>query len=269
MHREEYCILDGRTSRLWHFPIAADTPAAGSSFKELGVSGLGVPSHILLLNGCNTKAQESVTVATHRSDPTSFTVTITDDWLLNPAAAEADRLYSDQRSHTFRASTAEKAGKWVSRFSQLHGMLHQPLLPPGTDNPRLFTPTISQFVQSYCDGSGTFLAAAEKAFLSQTSSASASHFHHSITTSLAACGGGGTEDGDDPYSAPIPVTARCASHWANNCMLESIEDCIAVTQQTNTQRDQDRFEMLMTFEGMLKSKYVPYFRFCVVWRKHN
>lgn len=261
--REEYCILDGRTSRLWHFPIAADTSSAGSSHKELGVSGLGVPSFIPLLNGCRTKAHEAVTLSTHRSDPTSFTVTIADDWLLDPACAtatattsNAGRLYADQRSFTFRAPSADQAGKWVSRLSSLHGMLLQPLLPPGPENPRLFTPAMAQFIQTYGEGSTTYLAAAEKVFAAQTGSSMGSHFHHSVTTSLAACGGGGAagEENPDQDAAPIPVTARCASHWAGNGMLESIEDCIAVSQQANTQRGLDALESLMSFEGMLKNK---------------
>jgi hypothetical protein len=284
-NREEYCILDGRTSRLWFFPLTADTFTSGSNFKELGLSGLGVPSYILLLNGCNTRAQEAVTVSTHRSDPTSFTVTITDDWIPNASGAGTNRLYSDQRSYTFRANTAEKAGKWVSRLSSLHGMLHQPLLPPGPHNPRLYKPVIADFVQTYSEGNCTYLSAAEKAFAKQSGAvtaitgnatgaspgaddsggsptasayASGGHFHHSVTTTLASCGGGGSADADtdsSPHSAPIPHTARCASHWAGNCMFESIEDCIATTQQGNTQRDQDLLESLMTFEGMLKNKY--------------
>jgi hypothetical protein len=179
-------------------------------------------------------------VSTHRSDPTSFTVTIIDDWIPNASGAGANRLYSDQRSYTFRANTAEKAGKWVSRLSSLHGMLHQPLLPPGPRNPRLYRPVIADFVQTYTEGHSTYLCAAEKAFAKQSGAltattstspvaedssssptasayASGSHFHHSVTTTLASCGGGGSADADTDsslHSAPIPHTARCASHWA-------------------------------------------------------
>lgn len=247
---------------MWLFPFTSDHSAStaasanASALRELGVSGLGVPSFIPLLSGCKTKANEAVSVSTHRSDATSFTVTIVDDWLLDPAAAYAGRLYSDQRSYTFRAASAEKAGKWVSRMSSLHAMLHQPLLPPGPDNLRLYKPAMAQFVAKYTEGESTYLSAAEAVFQAQTGTSTASHFHSSVVTSLAACGGGGTADADGGAAEgpQIPVTARCASHWAGNCMLESIEDCVAVTQQGNSERDLDVLESLMTFEGMLKNK---------------
>jgi polyphosphate kinase 2 (PPK2 family) len=50
------------------------------------------------------------------------------------------------------------------------------------------------------------------------------------------------------------MTARCASHWSGNSMIESIEDCVSAAQQSNTMRDADNLENLMSFEGMLKSK---------------
>lgn len=257
-------------SRLWTFPITADHNPNGtpSSIKELGASGLGAPSFIPLLSGRSSKAQESVSVTSHRTDSAVFTITIADDWSVdatgnNPngkTGSNREHVFSDQRTYTFRAPSSDKAGRWMSRLSSLHAMLHQPLLPPGPNNPRLYQDTFAQFIRRYTEGNSTYLAATQAAFIAESKSltddALGSHFHSSVVTSLAACGGGGGNsvgtDRDD--AAPIPVTARCASHWAGNCMLESIEDCMSISQQANTQREMDTMERLMTFEGMLRNK---------------
>lgn len=263
MRREQYFILDGRMNRLWFFPITADHVGNGTvnhnsgSARDLGMSGLGVPSYIPLMCSANTMAQQSVLVSTHKSDPTCFTITITDEWAIN--ASVADRVTSEHRVVSLRAPTADKAAKWVSRLSSLHIMLQQPLLAPGPENKRLYNPIMSKFLAKYGDGSCTYTAAVQDVLGKHTVEVqvAAGNFHSAASTTLRACGGGGTVSASSDSAeetVAIPVTARAASHWAANCMLESIEDCVAVTQLGNSDRDVDTVENLMTFEGMLKNK---------------
>lgn len=250
-------------SRLWFFPITADHVGNGtvsnnssSSARDLGISGLGVPSFIPLLCGANAMAQQSVLVSTHKSDSTCFTITITDEWAINTSMA--DRTTSEHRVITLRAPTADKAAKWVSRLSSLHIMLQQPLLAPGPENKRLYSPIMSKFLAKYGEGHSTYLAAVQDVLAKHAADVqqAAEHYHSAASTTLRACGGGGTGTTEDAAGEvlAIPVTARAASHWAANSMLESIEDCLAVTQQGNSDRDVDTLENLMTFEGMLKNK---------------
>lgn len=266
--REQYFIVDGRMSRLWFFPITADHVGNGTAnssssngARDLGISGLGVPSFIPLLCGANAMAQQSVLVSTHKSDPTIFTITITDEWAIN--AVVADRITSEHRVLTLRAPSAEKAAKWVSRLSSLHIMLQQPLISPGPENKRLYSPVMSKFLARYAEGNCTYLSAAQEVLSAQQAEVrqAAASYHYAFSTSLRACGGGGTISSDDAAAAvaeedvvAIPVTARAASHWAANCMLESIEACVAETQLGNSDKDVDTLESLMTFEGMLKNK---------------
>ena len=241
--------------RLWFFPIAADLSASGGNNiasnvnhnRELGASGLGVPSYISLLCGTNTRAQDAVTVSSHRSDQTAFTITISETYSVVAGGPAAPLSAFNSRTVTLRAPSADKAARWVSRLSSLHGMLYQPLLPPGPDNPRLYDQVASKYVQEYAQGKTTYTAAVLSTL--DTHEPYSARLHNHAPPTLSECGGGGGED-----APPVPATARCSSHWASNSMMESLEECVSATQQGNTARDGDNLESLMTFEGMLKSK---------------
>lgn len=246
--------------RLWFFPIAADLSASGSNnsnasninhTRELCTSGLGVPTYISLLSGTNTRAQDAISVTAHRSDPTVFTITISETYNVGSSSMPVPLSPFNSRAVTLRAPTADKAAKWVNRLSSLHGMLYQPLLPPSPDNPRLYDQVALKFINEYAEGKNTYTAAVQHTLAAHQQQGHHDHTLARLTAapSLAACGGGGGED-----APPVPTTARCASHWAGNSMIESLEECTAAIQMNNTVRDADSLENLLTFEGMLKSK---------------
>ncbi len=253
-------MLDGRMGRLWFFPIDADLSASAgihnnassvNHTRELGASGLGVPTYISLLNGTNTRAQDAISVTAHRSDPTVFTITISETFTVGTTSGPAPLSAFNSRAVTLRAPTADKAAKWVNRLSSLHGMLYQPLLPPSPDNPRLYDQVALKFVNEYAEGKCTYTGAVQHTLAAHQQQGHHDHTLARLTAAptLVACGGGGGED-----APPVPTTARCASHWAGNSMIESLEECTAALQMSNTVRDTDSMESLLTFEGMLKSK---------------
>jgi hypothetical protein len=291
-----YFVLDGRMGRLWFFPIGPPSDAAshghGHGHGHGAGGGLGVPSYIPLFVGSHVDGDmDGINAFTLKSDATAFTIMLSHDWLIKSSAAgenpdddpfllqpqrnssynanthiasdntseQFQLMNSSTQSITLRASTAEKATKWVSKLSTLHTALQLPLLPPSADNKKLHNQLMTQFVHAYGAGdrsyqecAGAVLSASVQA---HQGASDISRYQHAVAaTSLFACGGGGV--GEARAAVSVPSSARSASHWAGNSMLESIEDCISVTQQSSAEADLDTLEALSTFEGMLKNRFV-------------